>query len=132
MKTPIVTLFLGLFSVMGSAFADESATTPTVLTLKHANEARRFYRVNGLLMNETCRSDLSRCKAYLTSKTPLIQSKDPHPRWLGNPAATNCKADGGTSLIFSDSGGNELGICSFDDGSMIDDWDLYRQQASRR
>lgn len=44
-----------------------------------------------------------------------------------NPASKFCVDKGGKSTTVKDSKGNERGVCKFNNGTQIDEWDYYRQ-----
>jgi hypothetical protein len=47
---------------------------------------------------------------------------------LPNPASVFCEEQGGHVDIERDQAGNERGVCVFDDGSRVDEWQYYREQ----
>ena len=53
----------------------------------------------------------------------------PEQKMIGaaNPASVYCVEQGGESIIKKDNDGNEYGICKFNDGKEIDEWDFYRK-----
>lgn len=53
----------------------------------------------------------------------------PEQKMIGtaNPASAYCVEQGGESIIKKDNDGNEYGICKFNDGKEIDEWDFYRK-----
>ncbi len=46
-----------------------------------------------------------------------------------NPAATYCVDEGGTYDIRTGSDGGQVGICVLPDGSEVDAWDYFRENA---
>ncbi|MGF6147193.1 Putative hemolysin [Kingella potus] len=46
---------------------------------------------------------------------------------MANPASVYCVEQGGKSEIRKDKEGNEYGMCRLPDGSVVDEWDYYRQ-----
>ncbi len=45
---------------------------------------------------------------------------------LPNPASAHCEEQGGTVEIRTDEGGNQYGICVFEDGSECEEWAFFR------
>ncbi len=45
---------------------------------------------------------------------------------VGHPALRYCEQVGGTRLIIIESNGDESGVCKFGDGSLIEEWTLFR------
>ena len=44
-----------------------------------------------------------------------------------NPASEYCITQGGESMIQKDKTGAEYGICRFSDGTVIEEWEYFRQ-----
>ena len=53
----------------------------------------------------------------------------PEQKMIGmpNPASVYCIKQGGESVIVKDKDGNEYGICKFEDGKEVEEWDFYRK-----
>ena len=53
----------------------------------------------------------------------------PEQKMIGtaNPASVYCVEQGGESIIKKDNDGNEYGMCKFNEGKEIDEWDFYRK-----
>ncbi|WP_296243327.1 MULTISPECIES: DUF333 domain-containing protein [unclassified Psychrobacter] len=49
------------------------------------------------------------------------------PIGKANPASVYCIDQGGQSLIKKDSKGAEIGYCRLPNGTMVNEWDFYRQ-----
>lgn len=47
-----------------------------------------------------------------------------------NPASEFCEERGGTVEIEEDAAGNQVGICVLSDGTRIDEWEYYREEAT--
>ncbi|WOE32256.1 MULTISPECIES: DUF333 domain-containing protein [unclassified Acinetobacter] len=45
---------------------------------------------------------------------------------MANPASIYCEQIGGSSITKQDISGNEVGYCKRSDGTIIDEWQLYR------
>ena len=58
-----------------------------------------------------------------------VNENFPEQKMIGtaNPASVYCVEQGGESIIKKDNDGNEYGICKFNDGKEIDEWDFYRK-----
>jgi putative hemolysin len=46
---------------------------------------------------------------------------------LANPASVFCEEHGGTVEIVTDAQGNQSGLCHLSDGTVVDEWEYYRQ-----
>ena len=59
--------------------------------------------------------------------TPFAACTAPQPAGVGlaNPASVHCKAIGGTTEIRKQTDG-EAGYCHLPDGSVVDEWELFR------
>ena len=44
-----------------------------------------------------------------------------------NPASQFCVDKGGKSITEKDKNGNERGVCRFNNGTKVDEWDYYRE-----
>jgi putative hemolysin len=51
----------------------------------------------------------------------------PKPVGLANPASTYCISLGGKRETRKDAAGNESSVCHLPDGTVIDEWQLFRQ-----
>lgn len=49
------------------------------------------------------------------------------PIGMANPASVYCINQGGQSVIKKDSQGPETGYCRLSNGTIVDEWDFYRQ-----
>lgn len=54
-------------------------------------------------------------------------SEEPKAIGMANPASEYCVKQGGTSEIKKDAEGNEYGVCHLPDGTVVNEWDYYRQ-----
>ncbi|NLB57298.1 MAG: DUF333 domain-containing protein [Gammaproteobacteria bacterium] len=50
---------------------------------------------------------------------------------MPNPASEHCVSLGGDLEITSDDAGNQSGMCTLPDGSVVEEWELFRA-AERR
>ena len=46
---------------------------------------------------------------------------------MPNPASKFCVDKGGKSVTEKDKNGNERGVCRFNNGTKVDEWDYYRE-----
>ena len=46
---------------------------------------------------------------------------------MPNPASKFCVDKGGKSVTEKDNNGNERGVCRFNNGTKVDEWDYYRE-----
>jgi len=85
-----------------------------------------FCRFGRAMINERTLYDATRALTTVDA----VQTYLRHPNLTvginGNPASLYCGAVGGSTLAFTDDAGNAVGICSFSDGSSIEEWTLYR------
>lgn len=49
---------------------------------------------------------------------------------IANPASEYCLEKGGTSEIQKDEEGNESSLCHLPDGTVIEEWELFRKEKS--
>lgn len=59
-------------------------------------------------------------------------SAEPSPeptQQVANPASVFCEQQGGAVEIRSDAAGNQYGICTFADGTEVEEWAYYRGEA---
>ncbi len=59
---------------------------------------------------------------------PFDLSLKPVAVGLANPAAVNCKTQGGRSEIRKDASGGEYGACLFTDGRVCEEWTFLRER----
>lgn|GEM_PF-6488447 len=45
---------------------------------------------------------------------------------MANPASVYCEKIGGSSITKKDASENEVGYCKLPDGTVLDEWELYR------
>lgn len=57
---------------------------------------------------------------------PQLQQPDAGAR-MANPASEYCLSQGGRLEIVRDASGREKGMCHLPDGTVIDEWALYRR-----
>lgn len=83
---------------------------------------------NGVSISQSCLKKTKKsCDALkaLQSKVDLAQT--PGVGVIGNPAARYCLANNALNRILLDSKGAEYDFCLFNDGSLVDAWDLYNK-----
>jgi len=56
------------------------------------------------------------------------QSPEPTQQ-LANPASVFCEQQGGAVEIRSDEAGNQFGVCTFAEGTEVEEWAYYRGEA---
>ena len=120
---------LSLFFTL-SVQSAETGPVPVFLRLTRGERSIRipFYRHEGLLMNDLCRNDLTNCKAFRKTKTePAPKAGDlAQKTTVSNPADVFCKRTGGVLLILTDEAAHQIGICAFDDKTLVSAWGAYR------
>lgn len=80
-----------------------------------------FFKKDGFLVSQECERNCAAINATKAKPTNALEFAG------GNPAAVNCSNHNATSVVLRDQKGNQNSFCKFDDGSMIDAWDLYYQ-----
>ncbi len=63
---------------------------------------------------------LSACSSSLQSKSTMKSIG------MANPASVYCEKIGGSSITKKDASENEVGYCKLPDGTVLDEWELYR------
>ncbi|WP_295900349.1 DUF333 domain-containing protein [uncultured Bdellovibrio sp.] len=78
------------------------------------------FRVNDLCVKK------QNCKAMLTAKGKPFKVQQTKAPFTGNPGANYCWDVGAKNRVLKDDKNNQYDFCVFDDGSMVDAWDLYQ------
>lgn len=47
---------------------------------------------------------------------------------MANPASVHCQSEGGKSEIRRNAGGDQYGVCVFEDGRQCEEWALFRDK----
>jgi hypothetical protein len=71
-----------------------------------------------------------KCDAFAATRKKAFQ-RLPQSELSGHPAVRNCHEKGGISRILITKDNKQYDYCRFDDGSMIDAWDLYDNDPSK-
>ena len=58
--------------------------------------------------------------------TPEVNTQNAKPLGMANPASVYCQKMGGESQIKKDALGNEAGYCKLPNGTVVDEWKLFR------
>lgn len=58
--------------------------------------------------------------------TTPVSNSEIKPIGMANPAIVYCEKIGGSSITKKDTSGNEVGYCKLPDGTIVDEWELYR------
>jgi putative hemolysin len=58
---------------------------------------------------------------------PTDQPGSPDGAGLANPASVFCIEQGGSLEIVSDAEGNQSGMCTLVDGTVVEEWEYYRR-----
>ena len=64
---------------------------------------------------------------YYRSSNNNSAVKPEKPIGMANPASVFCDDKGGKSVTEKDKNGNERGVCRFNNGTKVDEWDYYRE-----
>lgn len=79
----------------------------------------------GLHITADCtKSKPPKCDALEATKEKVL-SKGSKAPFIGHPASNYCKSKNGSSRILIGKDNKQYDYCLFQDGSMIDSWDLY-------
>ncbi|WP_413612888.1 DUF333 domain-containing protein [Bdellovibrio sp. HCB-110] len=78
------------------------------------------FRINDLCVKK------QNCKAMLVAKGKPFKVQETKAPFVGNPGANYCWDVGAKNRVLKDEKNNQYDFCVFEDGSMIDAWDLYR------
>ncbi|WEK03880.1 MAG: DUF333 domain-containing protein [Candidatus Devosia phytovorans] len=72
-------------------------------------------------------------KSMLTALTAIaiLSAATPAAFAMSNPASDFCESSGGTVEIVTAANGGELGLCNLPDGSAMEEWSFYRQNAKQ-
>lgn len=109
-------LFRSSNEVTKENFGKFNFKTPTqVQTQKIGN-----FRINDLCVKK------QNCKAMLVAKGKPFKVQETKAPFVGNPGANYCWDVGAKNRVLKDEKNNQYDFCVFEDGSMIDAWDLYR------
>lgn len=81
-------------------------------------------KIGAFQVNDLCQKNSS-CKALQIAKGKPFKIQPTKAPFLGNPAANYCWDAGAKNRILKDEKNNQYDYCVFDDGSMIDAWNLY-------
>lgn len=80
--------------------------------------------IANLKVNEFCRSK-AKCKAVIVANGKPFKAERSSGPVYHNAGASYCWDVGAKNRILKDAKNNEYDFCVFDDGSMIDAWNLY-------
>ena len=67
------------------------------------------------------------CAASGPAPEPAAPKANPPLIGMPNPASKYCIVKGGTLLIRKDAAGNQGGWCTLPDGTVIEEWALFRR-----
>lgn len=109
------------FPLMASAQEKQSLQLYNAKT--KAYDSLQFVKIDKVWVSEACAKNKN-CDALKTLKTKVQMKKTESPL-LGNPGSTYCLSQKGVARILKDAKGNEYDYCLFNDGSLIDSWNLY-------
>lgn len=111
------------FVIFGSAHAAESD-----LKLKYfvnnAYTSVQTQKVGTFRVNDVC-SKNPKCKALTVGRGKPVQIQKTKAAFVGNSGANYCWDVGAKNRILKDEKNNQYDYCVFEDGSMIDAWDLF-------
>lgn len=82
-------------------------------------------KVGNFRINDLCVKKQN-CKAMLVAKEKPFKIQQTKAPFVGNPAANYCWDVGAKNRVLKDDKNNQYDFCVFEDGSMIDAWDLYQ------
>ncbi|WP_374076676.1 DUF333 domain-containing protein [Bdellovibrio bacteriovorus] len=112
--------------LLGSLIASAAGTD---LKLKYfVNNAYtqvQTQKIGNFRINDLCVKKQN-CKAMLVAKGKPFKVQETKAPFVGNPGANYCWDVGAKNRVLKDEKNNQYDFCVFEDGSMIDAWDLYR------
>lgn len=82
-------------------------------------------KIGNFRINDLC-AQKQNCKAMLVAKGKPFKVQETKAPFVGNPGANYCWDVGAKNRVLKDEKNNQYDFCVFEDGSMIDAWDLYR------
>lgn len=81
-------------------------------------------KVDNFRVNDVCVKN-KKCKAMEVAKGKPFKIKPTKTPFVGNPGANYCWDAGAKNRVLKDSKNNQYDFCVYEDGSMVDAWDLY-------
>ena len=70
---------------------------------------------------------LSLAAATALAACSASEKQESHKIGMSNPASEFCVKQGGNSEIKKDKDGNEYGVCHLSDGTVVEEWEYFRQ-----
>ena len=74
--------------------------------------------IKSIILSLAAATVLSACSASETQESPI---------GMANPASEFCLKQGGKSEIKKDKDGGEYGVCHLSDGTVVEEWEYFRQ-----
>lgn len=86
-----------------------------------------FQRQDGVLIDQKCKAKLANCLAYqrLKARKPAAQAGLTN---ASSPATAYCEENEGSVFLLSNEAREEISICAFPDGTMVDAWGLFEKR----
>jgi len=82
-------------------------------------------------VDEFCARRKASCKALTAYKLNPSKQVRKHAQLKGHPASDHCESVAGSVQILTDSKLNQANFCQFEDGSLVDSWDLFSAYQKR-
>ncbi|WII73879.1 DUF333 domain-containing protein [Bdellovibrio sp. 22V] len=118
-------MLIYLFSVLSHlAFAANSEMTLRYY-VNNAYTQVKTQKVDQVRVNDVCVTKKN-CKALTAVKSKPFKIQPTKAPFVGNPGANYCWDAGAKNRVLKDQSNNQYDFCVFDDGSMVDAWDLYK------
>lgn len=76
------------------------------------------------LTSDCFKGKAPKCDAF-TASTKKVVAREPQNSTHGHPAVRYCHDKGGFARILISADNKQYDYCRFNDGSMVDSWDLY-------
>lgn len=70
--------------------------------------------------------------AVLSGCASHVDASQHKPVQIANPASVHCINKGGKLDIVKDAQGNAVGMCHLPDGSIVEEWALFRRDADNK
>lgn len=119
----LVFTFISLLLPLSALGAEKILTLKYYVDKDYVSVPTR--RIGKVRVNDMCYRKVSTCKALKVSKTSPKSARQKKNTLAGNPGANYCWDLGAKNRILKDDQNNQYDFCVFEDGSMVDAWNLY-------
>ncbi|MEN0060262.1 MAG: DUF333 domain-containing protein [Bdellovibrio sp.] len=109
-----------------------AANTKMKYYINNAYTTIEIQKQGKVRVDAVCSKKLSKCTALQVANGKRFPASPHKGPLFGNPASSYCWDVGGKSRILKDEKNNQYDYCVFNDGSMVDAWDLYSVHYSNK